>query len=207
MFGVPGRARRQRQRQARSLLVAAALLVGGYAVADPTRDGASAAQHGATEPMGAALAPATQGAVGAPAAAQPATDPHAPTGSDGPDGLTPALARSFARARAAAAADGVRIDLVSGHRSAADQQQLFEAAVGRYGSEDAARRWVLPPEDSAHVSGEAVDVGPRAGAQWLEEHGERFGLCRRYANEWWHFERLAGELGSTCPPLVADAGS
>lgn len=195
MFGVPRRVRRRRQ--IRSLLVAAALLVGGYAVADPSRDSARAAQP----------APATAPSLDAQALADSAADPHAPTGSDETDGLTPALARSFARARAAAAADGVTIELVSGHRSAADQQGLFDAAVARYGSADAARRWVLPPEDSAHVSGEAVDVGPRAAARWLEANGERFGLCRRYANEWWHFERLAGDLGSTCPPLEPDAGS
>jgi len=62
-----------------------------------------------------------------------------------------------------------------------------------------ARRWVLPPGESAHVRGGAVDVGPESGARWLEQHGVRFGLCRRYDNEPWHFERLAAAKGSTCP--------
>ena len=55
------------------------------------------------------------------------------------------------------------------------------------------------------MRGEAVDVGPTTGADWLREHWERFGLCRRYANEPWHFERLAGATGSTCPDLQAHA--
>jgi D-alanyl-D-alanine carboxypeptidase len=62
---------------------------------------------------------------------------------------------------------------------------------------------VLPPEESEHVTGRAVDVGPEAGIAWLREHGVRFGLCQRYANEPWHFERLAGAKGSACPPMEA----
>jgi D-alanyl-D-alanine dipeptidase len=54
------------------------------------------------------------------------------------------------------------------------------------------------------VSGQAIDVGPRAGAQWLETNGNRWGLCRIYENEWWHFE-LATVPSMVCPPLRADA--
>ncbi|MER6898653.1 D-alanyl-D-alanine carboxypeptidase, partial [Amycolatopsis sp. NPDC000740] len=46
----------------------------------------------------------------------------------------------------------------------------------------------LPPAQSQHVQGVALDVRPYEGAQWLEVHGGRFGLYRVYDNEWWHFE-------------------
>lgn len=125
--------------------------------------------------------------------------PDVPDGVGEVDHLQPALKRAVDLAIAAAAADGVEVRVTSGWRSAAHQQELFDAAVRKYGSPQKARRWVLPPSESEHVRGGAVDIGPASGARWLEEHGERFGLCRRYDNEPWHFERLAGALGSRCP--------
>ncbi|MBW4716435.1 M15 family metallopeptidase [Saccharothrix obliqua] len=86
--------------------------------------------------------------------------------------------------------DGVLIGLTSGHRDAEEQQRLFLAEVRRLGSEAEARRWVLPPEESSHVLGTALDVRPVEGARWLERHGARYGLFRVYDNEWWHFEHL-----------------
>jgi len=119
--------------------------------------------------------------------------------------LTATVRSAVARAMEAARADGVDLRVTSGYRSKALQQQLYEEAVAKYGSPEVARQWVLPPNESAHVRGEAVDVGPPKGADWLREHGVRFGLCQRYANESWHFERLAGPVGSTCPDLEAHA--
>lgn len=135
----------------------------------------------------------------------PLPPPEAPTGVGDVSGLTPAMRRSVRLAIDAAAADGVELRVTSGWRSAEHQQRLYEGAIAKYGSASVARRWVLPPDESAHVRGEAVDVGPPAAAEWLDRHGERFGLCRRYANEPWHFERLAGALGSECPPLEPHA--
>lgn len=134
-------------------------------------------------------------------------DPHAPTGSDDLEGLQPKVRASFEAARDAAAAQGVTIEVVSAHRDAATQQQLYDQAIARYGSAAEARKWVLPPGESEHVKGGAIDVAPWAAAQWLETNGVRFGLCRRYANEWWHFERLAGPKGSRCPMLEPYAGT
>lgn len=125
----------------------------------------------------------------------------APTGVATAEGLTPALARSIGLAVEAAAADGVDLQVTSGWRSAERQAQLHAEAIEKYGSAERARQWVLPPEESEHVAGRAVDVGPEAGMAWLGEHGVRFGLCQRYANEPWHFERLAGAKGSTCPAM------
>ncbi len=134
-----------------------------------------------------------------------AVEEHAPTGSDGLDGLAPRMRGSVQAAIDAAAAQGVTIEIVSAHRSAAVQQALYDQAIARYGSAAEARRWVLPPDESEHVKGGAVDVSPRAAATWLEQNGVRYGLCRRYVNEWWHFERLAGPKGATCPALETDA--
>jgi D-alanyl-D-alanine carboxypeptidase len=121
------------------------------------------------------------------------------------DHLEPTLHRQIDRAIAAAAAHGVELHVTSGWRSRAEQQQLFRAAVRTYGSPEAASHWVLPPDRSAHVRGEAVDVGPRAGATWLEQHGPQFGLCRRYDNEWWHFELSVPANRNTCPAREAHA--
>jgi LAS superfamily LD-carboxypeptidase LdcB len=131
--------------------------------------------------------------------------PVAPMGVGDTSHLTPALQRAVRRAIAAAAADGVELRVTSGWRSPRHQQELFAEAVRKYGSPEAASHWVLPPARSAHVRGEAVDVGPAAGAHWLEEHGVRFGLCRRYDNEYWHFELLAAAKGSDCPTREAHA--
>uniref|UniRef100_UPI000B21B5EB M15 family metallopeptidase n=1 Tax=Cellulosimicrobium cellulans TaxID=1710 RepID=UPI000B21B5EB len=132
--------------------------------------------------------------------------PSSPAGpaASAADGLDPELVRRFEEARAAAAAEGVELRITSGWRSAAEQQELVERALERYGSAEEARRWVLPPESSEHVAGEAVDVGPTEGAYWLQQHGARFGLCQTYANEVWHYE-AATEPGGTCPPQHPDA--
>ncbi|SDM28287.1 D,D-peptidase/D,D-carboxypeptidase VanY-N [Allokutzneria albata] len=104
-------------------------------------------------------------------------------------GLTPATRAAFTAARAEALwRDGELIGLTSGHRDAAEQQRMFTAEVRRSGSEEAARLRVLPPEESRHVAGTALDVRPAAGARWLERNGARHGLYRVYDNEWWHFE-------------------
>jgi len=55
------------------------------------------------------------------------------------------------------------------------------------------------------VTGEAVDVEAASGIAWLEKNGVRFGLCRKYANEDWHFELLAPTVGSSCPPMLPHA--
>jgi len=114
------------------------------------------------------------------------------------DGLTPTLRTRLLKAMAAAKRDGVVITITSGRRSAAKQRKLLAEAIERYGSYKAATRWVLPPEYSAHVKGKAVDIGPEAGQRWLNANGWRYGVCRRYDNEPWHFEALTTP-GHKCP--------
>lgn len=108
-------------------------------------------------------------------------------------GLAPAAHAAFTRARTEALwQDRQLIGLTSGHRDAAVQWRMFLTEVARTGSEAVARQRVLPPDESAHVVGVAMDVRPVEGARWLEAHGWRWGLYRRYDNEWWHFEHRVG---------------
>lgn len=104
-------------------------------------------------------------------------------------GLDPAARAAFEAARTQALwRHGELLGLTSGYRDPAAQAALYAAEVERTGSVEAARRWTLPPQDSRHVAGVAVDVRPTEGARWLEEHGASYGLYRVYDNEWWHFE-------------------
>ena len=132
--------------------------------------------------------------------------PGTPLGAEPATALDPELQRRFAAAQQLAAAHGVPLTLTSGWRSAAEQQTLVDQAVERYGSLAEARRWVLPPESSAHVRGTAIDVGPTEGALWLGERAFELGLCRTYANEVWHFELLP-DGAETCPDLLPDSSS
>ncbi|GIH18548.1 D-alanyl-D-alanine carboxypeptidase family protein [Rugosimonospora africana] len=104
-------------------------------------------------------------------------------------GLTPATRAAFEAARTQALwCDGELIGLTDGYRDAEQQARLFAEEVRRTGSVEAARLWILPPNQSRHVAGTAVDVRPAEGARWLERHGARYHLYRLYDNEWWHFE-------------------
>jgi zinc D-Ala-D-Ala carboxypeptidase len=173
-----------------ALVGATTTLLGGgapWSSAGAATDGGAGTGHRSTA---ATVEPGTSGTTG-PAAAEA-------------EGLDLELRRRFEQARAAAAADGVELRVTSGWRSAAEQQELVERALERYGSAEEAHRWVLPPESSEHVAGEAIDVGPTEGAYWLQQHGARFGLCQTYANEVWHYE-AAADPGGTCPPQHEDA--
>jgi D-alanyl-D-alanine carboxypeptidase len=118
--------------------------------------------------------------------------------------LDPALLGALRRAATDAAADGVDFVVDSGWRSPAYQAQLFREAVSKYGSAQDAARWVATPNTSAHVSGDAVDIGPAAAAAWLSAHGAAYGLCRVYRNEPWHYELRPEAVGHGCPPLYPD---
>jgi zinc D-Ala-D-Ala carboxypeptidase len=118
--------------------------------------------------------------------------------------LDPALRDALRRAAADAAAEGVAIYVESGWRSPAYQEQLRREAMSKYGSEGEAARWVATPNTSAHVSGDAVDVGHVGGRAWLSEHGAEYGLCQIYGNEPWHYELRPEASDRGCPPVYAD---
>ncbi|WP_181789934.1 M15 family metallopeptidase [Streptomyces phytophilus] len=103
-----------------------------------------------------------------------------------------------------AAPYGVEFRVNSGWRSPAYQDRLLREAVGKYGSEAEAARWVATAETSPHVSGGAVDIGEADAQMWLFEHGAAYGLCPVYRNEPWHYELRPEAAGSRCPPMYAD---
>jgi hypothetical protein len=118
--------------------------------------------------------------------------------------LDPALLAALRRAAHDAAADGVGFLVNGGWRSPEYQERLLHDAISKYGSAEAAARWVATPATSAHVSGDAVDIGPADARAWLSEHGARYGLCQIYRNEPWHYELRPEAVTGGCPPMYAD---
>ena len=114
------------------------------------------------------------------------------------------LLGALRRAAADAAGVGVQFYVDSGWRSPEYQEQLLRDAISKYGSEAEATRWVATPNASAHVAGNAVDIGPSRAAAWLSEHGAAYGLCRIYGNEPWHYELRPGAIARDCPARYAD---
>jgi len=141
------------------------------------------------------------------------------TGDDGtlPEGVTvfddehagvtnldPDLLQALRNAATEAAGDGVELQVTSGWRSRDHQNRLLREAVAEYGSEEEAARWVATADTSAHVIGDAVDIGPSAAAAWLWAHGAPYGLCQIYGNEPWHYELRPEAVDHGCAPPYAD---
>lgn len=122
-------------------------------------------------------------------------------------GLDPELRAAVQAAAERAAAEGIELRLNSGWRSAAYQDELLAQAVSDYGSEAEARHWVDTPERSAHVRGEAVDIGGLEAALWVGQYGAEFGLCQIYANENWHFELAPIDADGFCPRAYDSAAA
>ena len=121
--------------------------------------------------------------------------------------LNPTLLARFKSAQVAARKERVELKNVSGYRTYARQKYLFNQAIKKYGSYKEAAKWVAPPEISHHPMGLAIDVNypnEPAAAKWLEINGYKFGLCRVFENEWWHFEGNIAP-GWKCPKMLKDA--
>jgi D-alanyl-D-alanine carboxypeptidase len=118
--------------------------------------------------------------------------------------LDPGLLQALREAATDAADDGIEFYVNSGWRSAGYQNRLLREAVFEYGSEQEAARWVATADTSAHVSGNAVDIGSFDATAWLADHGAAYGLCQIYANESWHYELRPEAIDRGCPPMYAD---
>lgn len=93
--------------------------------------------------------------------------------------------------------------VTSGYRSPERQAQLFAAAVKKYGSEKAARKWVAPPGKSHH--GVDLDPGPGVFSKahditWnkkkfsqatVDTIAKKYGFYRPMQYEGWHFQPKA----------------
>jgi D-alanyl-D-alanine carboxypeptidase len=118
--------------------------------------------------------------------------------------LDPRLLKALRRAATNAAKNGVEFQVNSGWRSPEYQEQLLREAVSEFGSEEEAARWVGTANTSAHVSGDAVDIGPFDATAWLSGHGANYGLCQIYRNEPWHYELRPEATRRGCPRMYAD---
>lgn len=129
-------------------------------------------------------------------------------GTDGRDKLlAPAAAAAWQALRAAAAADGVELLLVSAFRSVEFQAALIRAKRDRGQPLEQILRVNAPPGYSEHHSGRAVDIGMRGIAAldehfestpafaWLSAEASRFGFvlsyprgnAQGYGYEPWHW--------------------
>ncbi|MBC9719019.1 M15 family metallopeptidase [Streptomyces sp. TRM66268-LWL] len=173
-------------------------------------------------PSASATSAAPEPSASEPSASKPPAPPgkradHRPLGEqDGrvPDGVTvfdehiaavanldPALLTALQRAASDAR---LTFTVNSGWRSADYQEELLRKAVAQYGSEEEAARWVATAQNSPHVSGEAIDLGPSAAQTWLSRHGAAYGLCQIYRNEPWHYELRPQAVTAGCPAMYAD---
>lgn len=201
-----------------ALVVAVVLATSGQGLLEPSGSTAgSVLDHRAPATSTAPAAGLADAPLGAPGDVPPAAGeglgladgavPDATTVFDdhvpGVANLDPALLTALRRAAKAASRDGVTFVVNSGWRSEAYQRRLLDDAVAEHGSREEAARWVATPSTSAHVSGDAVDLGTEA-AGWLAEHGSAYGLCQIYRNEPWHFELRPAAVDDGCPDRYDD---
>ncbi|MBE9061277.1 D-alanyl-D-alanine carboxypeptidase family protein [cf. Phormidesmis sp. LEGE 11477] len=124
-------------------------------------------------------------------------------------------AAAFESMKAAAAADAIKIQAISGFRTVARQADLFAAQVAKLGSEAAAAKLSAPPGHSEHHTGYAVDIGdvtlPKTDItydfeytpaySWLKANAGRFGFEESFFKgnpqgvsfEPWHWRFIGSE--------------
>lgn len=114
-------------------------------------------------------------------------------------GLQPAFNTSLAGMFAAAPPE-IRNNLrmFSAYRSPEVQGGLWEAALTKYGSPEAARKWVAPPGKSKHNSGQAADLRylNDAAREWVHANAANHGLTFPMAHENWHIEPIGARDGT-----------
>ncbi|MBM3271488.1 MAG: D-alanyl-D-alanine carboxypeptidase family protein, partial [Candidatus Sericytochromatia bacterium] len=103
--------------------------------------------------------------------------------------MTPATAEAFVKMAQAASRDGITLRINSAWRSDEHQARLYAEAIKKYGSEQAARKWVAPPGKSNHRTGKALDIHTSdAIYAWLKSNAPRFGFRQPMSWEPWHWE-------------------
>lgn len=121
------------------------------------------------------------------------------------------------KAVAEAEKQGVELYVTSAFRTATHQQNLWDAAVAKYGDETVAAKYVARPGScGGHRSGNAIDVcikgsascgkmGSKSVANYsdsdvvkLQQIMQAAGWLR-YCGEWWHFQ-YNDPPGSSCSP-------
>jgi hypothetical protein len=138
--------------------------------------------------LGATAAQVEVSIEGVARAARAVFDPEAvgpAAGAVGSGGLHPAMLEAINRL---IEASGGAVEIVSGHRTSAEQASLWAEAVARFGDPEIADDWVARPGTSAHERGLAVDL--RGDVELAARLVERLDLplSRPLAHEPWHFE-------------------
>lgn len=122
-------------------------------------------------------------------------------------GLDPAFAANVYAMTQAAHEAGIPLQITSAYRSPEVQARLYADAVKKYGSPEAARKWVAPPGHSQHNKGTAVDFAVNGGllrdadsaeAKWIAANAAKYGLHVPMSWEPWQVE-MAGSRGGTVP--------
>ncbi len=117
-----------------------------------------------------------------------------------------ATANAYALMRDAAAAEGVRLRVVSGFRTYAEQSYLYDCyRFCRCNSCNLA----APPGYSNHNSGYALDLNTASPGvyPWLDRNARRFGFIRTVPSEDWHWEfRGQAPAGGPCDANGQPAG-
>lgn len=100
------------------------------------------------------------------------------------------------------------LGIYSGHRSVDRQRELFAAAIQKYGSAAAARKWVAPPGRSNHNHGKAADLSwngrslkhaPANVVAWVHSNAGKYGMHFPMSWENWHIEPKDARGGSAGP--------
>lgn len=198
----------RRRRTALALTLAAILAV--LAIALGASVTALLGSTGPGAPSGSGALPAAggsgdaRGATGGPEAGEVPHGTAVDSDTPGVANLETELRTALVAAARDASRSGITFIVNSGWRSPGYQEALLEEAVSTYGSRTEAARWVATAETSAHVSGEAVDIGSWDASSWLSENGARYGLCQIYDNEAWHFELRPSAPTEGCPRKFFD---
>jgi hypothetical protein len=117
----------------------------------------------------------------------------------GTSGINPDfLSRLEALRRALPNNLGAQIGIKSGYRSPAHQAELYARAVQKYGSPQAARKWVAPPGHSQHNRGFAVDLsyGSPEAERAAHQLAAQYGLTFPMSYENWHIEPIGARGGA-----------
>lgn len=92
------------------------------------------------------------------------------------------IAAQFDQMVAAAARDGVKLQILSGLRTHAEQAVLYKKYLNGTGN------LAAKPGHSNHESGEAVDYANTPGAYaWLKKNAAKFGFHGKVPGEPWHY--------------------
>lgn len=120
------------------------------------------------------------------------------TREDSFSGMNPAFSSGLqAMLKAAPPKVAAELRIMSGYRSVKRQTELWNAALKKYGSVAAARKWVAPPGKSGHNHGHAADLryASKEAREWAHANAGKFGLAFPLGNEPWHIELASARSG------------